>query len=262
LRSFQKLSLSAAYSVRGSSNANWDLDCYPIVMHTLFITGTDTGVGKTHAACVIARQLAASGQRVGAYKPVCSGAEQAADGHLIWDDVERLAAAINVPATSDEICPQQFLAPLAPPIAARLEQRAVDWNTLQAGLRVWSGRVDVLLIEGAGGLLCPLTETQTMAEFAVELGCPIVIVARPGLGTINHTLLTIHAARRQRLKIAGVVFCQTSPVSADPSVATNADEIESRSGVPVFGTIPHGNGREVLHGGKAVRINWRLLAES
>ncbi len=231
-------------------------------MHALFITGTDTGVGKTHAACVIARQLAAAGLRVGAYKPVCSGAEQTADGRLFWDDIERLAAAINVPATSDEICPQRFLAPLAPPIAARLEQRTVDWNMIHSGLGVWSERVDVLLIEGAGGLLCPLTATQTMADLAAELGFPVVIVARPGLGTINHTLLTTHTARQSRLRIAGVVFCQTSPAPLDPSAATNAEEIESRSGVPVFGTIPYGNEHQVLHGGKAVTINWRLLAET
>src|SRR5690242_9504058 len=81
---------------------------YHHIMHALFITGTDTGVGKTHAACLIARQAAARGLRVGAYKPVCSGAERNSKGEWIWDDVERLGAAINVPATKEDICPQRF----------------------------------------------------------------------------------------------------------------------------------------------------------
>jgi dethiobiotin synthetase len=231
-------------------------------MHALFITGTDTGVGKTHAACLIARQAAAGGLRVGAYKPVCSGAERNSRGEWVWDDIERLAAAITAPATKEDICPQRFLAPLAPPVAARQEGRIVDEDLLRSGLDVWRNRVDLLLIEGAGGLLCPLTETKTMADLAADIGAPLLIVARPGLGTINHTLLTIHAARSSRLAIAGVIFCQTASDSTDLSVSTNRTEIERRSGVPVFGTIPCGNDNELLHDGKPVAVNWRAFAES
>jgi dethiobiotin synthetase len=230
-------------------------------MHALFITGTDTGVGKTHAACLIARQAAADGLRVGAYKPVCSGAVRNSDGEWVWDDIERLAAAINVAATAADVCPQRFLAPLAPPLAAGEEHRRVDEKLLKSGLEVWKNRVDLLLVEGAGGLLCPLTETKTMADLAADFGVPLLIVARPGLGTINHTLLTIHAARSFRLSIAGVIFCQTTPDPLDSSAATNGIQIERRTGVPVFGTIPYGNDAQLLHEGKPVAVNWRLLAE-
>lgn len=230
-------------------------------MHALFITGTDTGVGKTHTACLIARQAAAGGLRVGAYKPVCSGAEQSSSGERQWDDIERLSAAINVSSTVDDICPQRFLAPLAPPIAARLENRCIDRLMLRTGFERWQDRCDLLLVEGAGGLLCPLTETETMADLAAELNCPLLIVARPGLGTINHTLLTVEVARRIRLPIAGVVFCETMADASDPSVSTNASEIERRGGVPVFGTIPYGNPLQLLHGGKPSTVNWRRLAE-
>lgn len=231
-------------------------------MKALFITGTDTGVGKTHAACVIARQLAACGLRVGAYKPACSGAERNNDGAFLWDDVERLRSAINVAATVDEICPQRFVAPLAPPLAARAEGKTVDGALLRAGVEAWRDRVDVLLVEGAGGILCPLTDVETFADLAVDLAFPALIVARTGLGTINHTLLTVEAARRRGVTVAGVILCESRPNGDDPSIAGNPAEIERRSGAPILGVIPHGNSAELLREGKPVSLNWLLLAGS
>jgi len=230
--------------------------CYDGLMQTLFITGTDTAVGKTHAACLIARQMAAQGLRVGVYKPVCSGAESTTDGRLIWDDLERLSAVINVPATLDDICPQRFLAPLAPPLAARLEGRQVDYEGLFQEVERWRGRVDYLIVEGAGGWLCPLTETQTIGDFAAALQAPVLIIARPGLGTINHTLLTVTVARQQGVRLEGVIFCQTRAEELDASVDTNGEEIARRGGIPVFGTIPFGNDMELLQDGKPIEMNW------
>lgn len=230
-------------------------------MHALFITGTDTSVGKTHTACVIARQAASAGWRVGAYKPACSGAIHDSRGQTIWEDLERLSAAINVPAAIDDICPQRFLAPLAPPIAARTEQRPVNEPLLQAGGEVWRHRVDLLLIEGAGGLLCPLTDNSTMAELARSFGVPVLIVARPGLGTINHTLMTIEVARQRSLQIAGVIFCETSPQPDDASRVNNGEEITRRSGVPILGTIPFENTTELYHQGHVVSVDWYQLAQ-
>ncbi len=233
--------------------------CYNRIMLSLLITGTDTGVGKTHAACLIARQLAERGLRVGIYKPVCSGAEITADGQPIWDDLLRLSQAVNVPAELDDICPQRFLASLAPPVAAMRESRRVDFAVAVRGTEPWRNRVDVLLIEGAGGWLCPLTETQTIADFAEAVQAPVLIVARPGLGTINHTLLTVDAIRRRDLPVAGVIFSQTTPEAVDESVATNGAEIERRGGVQVFGTIPFGNSTELLHGGIPLAVDWRRI---
>lgn len=240
----------------------------------LLITGTDTNVGKTWVTCLIARQLMACGLRVAAYKPVCSGAiitstrESAgtlagtspANSHVIWEDIERLKAAIGEEWSEEIICPQRFLAPLAPPIAAKQEGRTVDFLRMLSGAYQFPG-ADVLLIEGAGGWLSPLTEQFTVADVAAKLRAPVLIVARAGLGTINHTLLTIESIRHRGLEIAGVVLNEPRPTDHDASTATNAEEIERRSGVPVFGVLPHGDDPSLLRGGIPVTMDWMLLAK-
>ena len=113
-----------------------------VVSPGLFVTGTDTAVGKTHVAVQILRELAALGIKAGAYKPVCSGANQGPDNEVTWDDVERLRGALSDTWTVDEVSPQRFLAPVAPPLAARLEGREVDFNQAVQGARWWDGRVD------------------------------------------------------------------------------------------------------------------------
>jgi dethiobiotin synthetase len=230
----------------------------------LVVTGTDTGVGKTHLAAMILRQLRDEGLRVGAYKPVCSGAVQMATGEWAWEDVTRLCEAISdthgvqpVGFGLDDVCPQRFIAPLAPPIAARREGRAVDAQRLVSGVEAWRDRVDAVVIEGVGGWLCPVTEDATFADVAAAWNVPVLIVARRGLGTINHTLLTIESIRARQVPIAGVILSEAIPVGDDPSVADNAAEIERRSGVPVLGEIPHGSTGELLSAGKSVRIRWR-----
>ncbi|OYW20906.1 MAG: dethiobiotin synthase, partial [Planctomycetales bacterium 12-60-4] len=129
----------------------------------LFITGTDTGVGKTHVACLVLRALKSSGLRIAAYKPVCSGALDRPQNPPTWDDLLRLQAAVGGSTTVDQLCRQRFLAPLAPPLAARLEQRQVDPLAIDAGLADCCTRADAVIVEGAGGWLCPLTETETLA---------------------------------------------------------------------------------------------------
>jgi dethiobiotin synthetase len=226
----------------------------------LFITGTDTNVGKTHVACLIARQLRSQGHCVGAYKPVCSGAVSSANSSgPIWDDIERLKSATDARWADEIICPQRFLAPLAPPVAARLEGRTVDFDRLVVGASQFPG-ADLLLIEGAGGWLSPLTNSQTVADLAQEIGVPILIVARLRLGTINHTLLTIEAIRSRGLEIGGVILNETDIDPGDLSTSTNADEIESRSGVPVLGIVPHGSRIELLRHGSPVTMDWCAMA--
>ncbi len=222
----------------------------------LFFTGTDTDVGKTWVTAMVARGLRAGGTRVGAYKPVASGA---VDGR--WHDIEVLSAALGGQFPADRICPQRFDAALAPPEAARRESREIDANLLRSATRWWTDQVDLLLVEGVGGLLCPLTETETIADLAVDLGWPLVIVARSGLGTINHTLLTIDAARRRSLTIAGIIINDSRPPDPlDQSVGTNALVIERHSGVRVLGHVGHRQCGDLLTPDGTATIDWLELA--
>jgi dethiobiotin synthetase len=205
----------------------------------LFITATDTGVGKTYLTAMIARTLRQSGVRVGAYKPVCSGAETAPDAQVSWGDVRVLTEAIGGEFESERVCPLRLRAPLAPPVAAKREGVSLDFNAMKNGAAWWQGRVEILLIEGVGGLLCPLTEDKTIADLAVAIGYPLLIVARTGLGTINHTLLTVEAARNRGLKVAGVILNEAEPLAEGPGTEENPLEIARRANVRVLGSVKH-----------------------
>ncbi|MGC1274560.1 MAG: dethiobiotin synthase [Planctomycetaceae bacterium] len=225
----------------------------------LFVTGTDTGVGKTFVTAMIAGQLRGDGLTVGAYKPACSGSVETPAGS-VWDDVEILHRATGGRCDRDRICPQRFHAPLAPPVAAKQEGRSVDRDRLREGATWWVDRCDLLLVEGVGGFLCPLTETTTVADLAVELRFPLIVVARATLGTINHTLLTIEAARSRALTVAGVLLNTVVDVGDDASIATNAEEIARRTGVAVLGILPHGPPARLLTPPPQRRIEWAALA--
>jgi dethiobiotin synthetase len=224
----------------------------------LFITGTDTGVGKTHVAAMIVRELRSDGVRVGAYKPACSGSEPTANGQETWDDLVRLRAAMGTDISDDALCPQRFRAPLAPPIAARQEGRSVDVAAIDAGLERWRGRAEAVVIEGAGGWLCPLTDDRTFADWVAHWRLSVLVVARPTLGTINHTLLTVEAIRHRGLTVAGIVFNAVEPVDA-AMADSNAHEVAVRSGAPVWGLVSHGSSGELLRDGRPVRIHWPSL---
>jgi dethiobiotin synthetase len=229
----------------------------------MFITGTDTGVGKTHVACAIVQTLVSRGVRVGVYKPAASGCEAGPAGP-VWQDVELLSAASGGLFPAERICPQCFAAPLAPPIAARCEGRAVDEQLLASGIDWWRDRVDFLVVEGAGGLLSPLGPTMTVADLALQLGFPLLIVARNALGTLNHTLLSIEAAERRGLGVMGVIF--NEPVPCDPhdhSIASNPLEISRYSPVAVLATLEHrpSSPASPLQPHPAIpRIDWMNLA--
>lgn len=225
------------------------------MMRGLFITGTDTGVGKSVVARSIVRACREAGRRVGAYKPVCSGSETDATGRLHWPDVTLLADAVGEEVPADRVCPQRFHAPLAPPSAAECEGRTVDESLLTGGLAAWRDDADLLIVEGVGGLLCPLTGRATVADLAAQLGYPLIIVAALRLGVINHTLLTIEVARLRGLSIAGIVLNHATPPplsnesqlkdnatcdqrSAHDVHASSIAEITARSPVPVLGILP------------------------
>jgi len=230
-------------------------------MRGLFITGTDTGVGKTAVTAAIVRQMLAEGIPVGAYKPAASGVEEAPEGPL-WRDVEILWRALQGNYPRERICPQVFVAPLAPPVAAEQEGKQVDRQLLRTGLDWWQGRVDAVLIEGAGGLLSPLAEEDSVADVARDLGFPLLIVGRLGLGTINHTMLTVEAARSRGLEVAGIVLNEAVRLAADDtSWQTNAREIQRRCDVPVLSVVRHVLGGDLLEVGELQRIRWELLSQ-
>jgi dethiobiotin synthetase len=209
----------------------------------LFITGTGTGVGKTYVGTLIARSLRASGLRVGVYKPVASGCEQRG-GHLVSPDAVALWEAAGRPATLEQVCPQKFAAPLAPHLAARAEGRRVDPRLLREGIKVWRDTSDIVLVEGAGGLMSPLSDDDYTADLALEFGYPLVIVAANVLGTINATLQTLITASAccRGLGVAGIVL--NSPVSLvdDLSVSSNAEELAQRCTAPLLALVKQNGG--------------------
>lgn len=201
-------------------------------MSVLFITGTDTGIGKTFVTCALARALRAAGTRVAVMKPIETGVDD------LPADAVALKAAAEDPAPLDAICPYRFRAPLAPSMAARREARSIDVPGLLALARARTAGADVLLIEGAGGLLVPITDDATFLDFAAGLGAPLLVVAANRLGTINHTALTVRAARAAGLEVADVVL--TSPTAeSDLSVTTNAGAIATLCQLAAVAVLPH-----------------------
>lgn len=209
----------------------------------LFISGTGTGVGKTYVAALIAKALRESGKRVGVYKPVASGCEMR-DGRRVSLDALALWAAAGQPGTLEAVCPQVFAAPLAPHLAARAEGRRVDATLLCSGLDFWHETSDVVLVEGAGGLMSPISDDDYNADLAEAFGFPLVVVAANELGTINATLQTLVTAATYRdgLNVAGVVLNSARKHENDPSVNSNADELARRSVPPLLATVEHGGG--------------------
>ena len=220
----------------------------------LFITGTGTGVGKTYVASLIARSLVVAGKRVGVYKPVASGCELRI-GQLYSPDAMALWEAAGKPGSLDQVCPQLFLAPLAPHLAARAEDRRVDAALLRAGLNFWLATSDIVLVEGSGGLMSPISDDDYNADLAKEFDYPLVIVATNQLGTINATLQTLITAKtfRDGLRVAGVVLNSPSPATDDPSSASNRDELASRCDTPLLTEVKYGGGFDQV-------IDWWQLA--
>ena len=202
-------------------------------MSAILITGTDTNVGKTWVTCAIARALRARGRRVGVLKPVETGVTDAPE------DAERLRLAAGDPAPLDDVCPYRFRAPLAPAVAAELEGVRVDLDRLVALIARRRTTVDILLIEGAGGLLVPIVGQATFLDLARRAGLPLLIVAANRLGTVNHTALTARVARTEGLSVIGFVLSQSAPV-ADESVVSNAATISDLTGLPCLGSLGHG----------------------
>jgi dethiobiotin synthetase len=199
--------------------------------------------------------------RVGVYKPVASGCEMR-DGKLVSPDAIALWTAAGEPGTLDAVCPQRFAAPLAPHLAARAEGRRVDAALLRNGLEYWRERCDVVLVEGAGGLMSPISDADYNADLAADFNYPLIVVASNELGTINATLQTLITAstccparseepptgypprteNAEGLTIAGIVLNSPRNLTGDASVDSNADELERRCVPPLLAVVDHNGG--------------------
>jgi dethiobiotin synthetase len=196
----------------------------------VFVTGTGTDVGKTVVAAAIARTLAAEGKRVAVFKPAVTGlAEAPADGpishHMGVFSAHRpdhyvLREAAGSSQSDDEIAPYRYGPPMSPHLAAELAGEEIEPAQLLAGARAAAADADVLVCEGVGGLLVPLAPGYLVRDFAAYLGLPLIVAASPGLGTINHTLLTIEAARAAGLDVRKVVL---TPWSARPTAVEESN---------------------------------------
>lgn len=193
----------------------------------IFVTGTGTGVGKTVVAATIAHTLAKEGQRVHVFKPAVTGLDEEGE-----TDHALLRRGSGSDQSDDEIAPYRYGPPASPHLAAALAGEQIDPNRLKETAHTAAENADALVCEGVGGLLVPLTPTYLVRDLAADLGHPLVIVASPGLGTINHTLLTVEAARTANLHIAAIVL---TPWPAEPTEIkrSNRETIAALADAPV-----------------------------
>jgi dethiobiotin synthetase len=197
----------------------------------LFITGTDTGVGKTHVTAALLREFRRRRLHAGAFKPIACGSGGRNDAKIY----RRL---MNNEVPLDLINPIYLRRPLAPSIAAKLERRHIDFDAIHSAFCILTSAFSPILVEGAGGLLVPIKRNYFVADLIRELELPVVIVSRLSLGTINHTLLTVRQAQAMDLEVAGIILNDTLGRRGLAEL-TNIKVVPELSGVPLLGVVPH-----------------------
>ena len=202
-----------------------------------FITGTDTGVGKTVIAAGLASFYRQLGMRVGVMKPIESGCKRLEDG-LYPQDALFLKKISASPDGLDQIVPYRLEHPVTPSVAAEMEGIEIDLNEVKRIYQQLERNYDLMLVEGVGGLLAPLYKRLTSVDLVRLLGIPLIVVARNTLGTINHTLLTVEHARQCGLTLVGIIINNCDP-DPDVSSETNPGVIKQLSGLPLVGVIPY-----------------------
>lgn len=202
----------------------------------IFITGTDTGVGKTIVAASLALLLRKRGVNVGVMKPVTSGCREV-DGKLISDDGELLSWAAGIPY-SENVSPYVLKEPIAPAEAAKIDGIQIEFSRIKEIYNKLCEEYDLVIVEGAGGLMVPLAGGLLIADLIRELDLPLLVVARPSLGTINHTVLTCFAAQQMGISVAGVIV-NNFPVTPGLAESTAPHQIGSLCGAPVLGVWQH-----------------------
>jgi len=203
----------------------------------IFITGTDTGVGKTYVTCGLAALLGESGYRVGVMKPAETGCD-GGDGKLVPQDALALKAAAGCDLSLEKICPYSFREPLAPSVAAEREGRRIDVERLMDIYREISAAHDITFVEGAGGLMVPLVPSYTYADFTSVLKLPVIVIAANKLGVINHLLLTLEHASCKDLRVLGYVLNQLEPATS-LAAETNREALLSLTAVPCLGELSY-----------------------
>jgi dethiobiotin synthetase len=203
----------------------------------LFITGTDTGVGKTFFACGLAALLREYGYRVGVMKPAETACDQG-QGKLMPQDAVALKEASGCELPLEAICPYQFREPLAPSVAAEREGIRIDIDRLLDVYSEISAAHDITIVEGAGGLLVPIVPSYTYADFAKVLKLPLIVVAANKLGMLNHLLLTLEHAGCKGLSVLGYVLNQLEH-QLSLAAETNREALVSLTGVPCVGELPY-----------------------
>ncbi len=218
-------------------------------MRGVFVTGTDTGAGKTVVAAAICAALAERGEKVAAFKPVVTGLDEEPGD---WPPDHELLGAATGQAPAD-VAPYTFGPAVSPHWAADLAGRPIEPERLLAVARAAQGFV---VCEGVGGLLVPLTTGYSVRDLAVDLGLPVVVTARTGLGTINHTLLTVEAARAVGLQVTGIVMTPW-PEQPEQIEVSNRETVERLTGVPVSGLPAAAPGSLAAAGAALPLEKWR-----
>lgn len=203
-----------------------------------FITATDTGVGKTIVAGALIRAVRSLGIKTGAMKPVESGCVREGEV-LIPSDGMFLKQAAHMDDPVTLVTPSCFESPLAPLPASEIEHREVDLGEITAAFGRLSKRYEAVIVEGVGGLLVPITKKATVLTLARDFGLPLIVVARPGLGTINHTMLTVSCALKEGLAVAGVIINYSQPPENSLAEKTNPKLLSQVCPVPLIGILPY-----------------------
>ncbi|MDI6792697.1 MAG: dethiobiotin synthase [bacterium] len=206
-------------------------------MSGFFITGTDTEVGKTVIAAGLARAYRDMGYPVGVMKPASSGAIKTSTNHLECQDTQLLIEASGIPEEVSLINPYCFEAPLAPATAASLAGVEIEISKILEAYHLLSQRYDPMIVEGVGGLLVPLRKDYLVLDLIKDLNLPVLVVAGPGLGTINHTCLTVKYALKEGITVAGIII--NGLKKAGLAEKTSPALIEEITGIPILGTIPY-----------------------
>lgn len=205
----------------------------------LFITGTNTGVGKTIVTAAIVTAFRACGINAGIMKPIATGVGGIDTG---WSDPEWLVSVTGVQDPSDLITPYRFPLPAAPLVAAAQANRPIDPTRILDAFQTLLPKHDCVVVEGIGGLLVPITPGLFVADLIKRMNLPALVVARAGLGSINHTLLTLECLRNRGVSILGLVFNSPARPTADVDLSETMPTILRLSGVRSFGELPYCEG--------------------